>query len=106
MHNQRRENKPRAYLLIYTPSRSLIRNIVAFITSHCLAILPTNALRAIKKLKSLNFLYILYIYIHIILRAGTSIYASSGFFLWGQHPAGAKTSLSFIVLSVDYRFSI
>ena len=43
-----------------------------------------------KKLKNLSFCGIYPIYIDIILRAGTSIYASSGFGL-GFWPSGAKT---------------
>jgi hypothetical protein len=55
-------------------------------------VLPTNALRE-KKLKFLCLWYIPYIYIlisYLLLRAGTSIYASSGFGPLGPKPCGGN----------------
>ena len=54
---------------------------------HCIAILPTNALRG-KNLKTeISLVY--RIHTDIILRAGTSIYVGPE----GQNPAGANTPL-------------
>ena len=58
---------------------------------HCFAILPTNALRG-KNLKTeISLVY--RIHTDIILRAGTSIYASSGFGPLGPKPCGGNKYL-------------
>ena len=74
-----KENEPRARHLLCSDHAE---------TPQCFAILPTNALRG-KNLKTeISLVY--RIHTDIILRAGTSIYASSGFGPLEPKPCGGK----------------